>query len=146
MKNINYINTVKTLFNYIVTFGRPSTIIQDHASHFNDQMIKEFNRILGINLNFTTQQNLQVTDTTEQINLSIANTIKTLMNKGVDFYTATKLYQVSYNESNYKTTGFVPKMNQFGRRLSHIFDDFHPNLLDNRLVVHDDYFVLTQDL
>lgn len=93
MRSIIAINTVNAIFDYICIHGRPEMILTDSGSQLKANIFKEFNKMLGIYLRFTTVQNLQVNGVTERINKAIKSTIYALMEDGYYIIIAVRICQ-----------------------------------------------------
>lgn len=146
LKKITAMNTVHSVFDYVINFGRPEIILADHGTQFTAQIFDEFNRMLGIHLRHTTVAHPQANAVSERINLSIKATIKALMLDGHSFDTAAKIHQSIYNSTFHNTIKTTPNKVQFGRNLACFVDTVQQDQYQHRLDVHHDYYNLMNNL
>lgn len=146
LKKITAMNAVHAIFDYIVTFGRPEMILSDNGSQFKANIFQEFNKMLGINLKHTTTSHPEANSVSERINFSIKATVKSLMSEGYNFENAVKIHESIYNSSFHTTIKCTPNKVHFGRNLPNITDSFNPDIYQQRLDVHEDYYTLMENL
>ena len=146
LRSITAMNAVHAIFDYITTFGRPELILSDNGTQFKSHIFQEFNRMLGIKLTHTTTYHPQANAVSERINTSIKATVKSLMDDGYTFTNAIKIHECMYNNTFHSTIKTSPNKVHFGRSLSNITDTFQPQEFQQRLDVHHDYFMLSNNL
>lgn len=148
LRNINAMNAVQAMFEYIVTFGHPKMILSDNGKQFQAHIFKEFlfHKVLGIFLQNTTVAHPEANSVSERINFSVHAAVQTLMQDGYNFSTTVKVHETIYNCTYHNTIKTFPNKFHFGRNLSNIFETFNADKYLNRLDVHQDFFELMHNL
>ena len=109
--------TALTLFRHIFChFGVCSTLITDQGTHFNNNLMRAFQHLLGYNHILSTSYHPQTNGVVERFNASMVVQISKLQQKhhnNWDDYLDAVVF--AYNSSKHKTTQYSPLELLFGR-------------------------------
>lgn len=133
LNNLSARPVVECLLWYITTYGRPALILTDLGTQFTSECFDKFSELMGVKLIHTSSGHPEANAISERVNLSIKNSIKSLVSNGIDFKHAVLIHKAMYNSSVHNTVGFSPNAVHFGRALSLIFDTYHPEVTINQL-------------
>lgn len=139
-------NTVKAIFDYFCTFGKPELILTDNGTQFTAHTFEEFPKMLGVKVTHTSISHPQGNSVLECLNTSLKATIKTLMFDDYMFENAVLFHQSLYNSTVHSTAKHSPILVHFGCELPPLVDFNNLIHSSNRLDVPNDYFTLLENL
>lgn len=114
----------KALLHYIATHGRPEFLLCDRGKQFTSDLLKSFNKLLGICLKHSSIAHPQANGISERLNPQIKSSILTMASQGFDIGTAAKVHQSIYNATTHPATKFSPNFLHFGREISDIYFNY----------------------
>ena len=116
VQNADGITTAKFLYTDIFcTFGPPAEILTDRGTHFKNEMIKEFCKLVNVNHKFSTPYHPQTNGAVENLNGTLINILRKLTIKSPrywDTYIPTALY--TYRTKIHETLKTTPYNLLFG--------------------------------
>src|SRR5436190_11512986 len=96
VQNADAVTTAKFLYTEIFcTFGPPAEILTDRGTHFKNETIKEFCKLVNVNYRFSTPYHPQTNGVVENLNGTLINILRKLTikyPKSWDTYIPTALY------------------------------------------------------
>ncbi|XP_052744494.1 uncharacterized protein K02A2.6-like [Bicyclus anynana] len=127
MKTITSAETIKVLREIFSRLGSPFSITADNAKSFSSDEFKNFCKILGINIFYTTPYSPQQNGEVERQNRDILKRLKISQSEKSNWYEDLLLYLTMYNSTPHSTTGKTPSELFFGRQFR---DKLLPSLID----------------
>ena len=117
-KNKSSVTVAKKLYNdFVLRFGIPARLLSDQGGEFENRIIKELNKHLGICKSRTTPYHPQTNGSCERMNQTLLKMLKTLSEKEKSKWpeSINKLIH-AYNCSSHSSTGYSPFFLMFGRQ------------------------------
>jgi hypothetical protein len=128
--------TAEALYeHYICIYGIPIRILSDQGSHFNNQLMSAFTKLLGCQHIKSTPYHPQTNGAIERFNSTFERQLAKLTDHDVnDWDMHLKSIVFAYNTGQHATTKFSPYQLQFGRdpklppdRLPTLYEFYKPN-------------------
>ena len=117
VSNKNAHTSVECFKNWVFTFGAPKHILTDRGTEFVNQIIKGFNKSIGVEHSLTAAYNPRTNGKTERAGQSLMNSLRKHCESNQSTWDQWLPYiEFSYNTRVHSTTGFSPYELVFGKK------------------------------